>query len=72
MDKTVIIMSTEAEKAKSCGMPCVESERDIAESSALDSGLIVCFGNRTVLREIFETFGQVRSPYYIIHFNNEE
>ncbi|CDF35936.1 unnamed protein product [Chondrus crispus] len=72
MDKTVIIMSTEAEKAKSSGMPCVESERDIAEASALDSGSIVCFGDRTVLGEIFETFGQVRSPYYIIRFNNEE
>ena len=72
MDKTVIIMTTEAEKAKSSGMPCVKSERDIAEATALDSGSIVCFGDRTVLGEIFETFGQVRSPYYIIRFNNEE
>lgn len=72
MEKTVIIMTNAAERAKASGMPCVGTEQDIAEAIALDSGSVVCFSDRTILGEIFETFGQVTSPYYIVRFNNHE
>lgn len=72
MEKAVIVMSAAAKKATTGENRRAAANREIADASALDAGSILCFGDRTVLGEVFETFGPVTAPLYIIRFNSRE
>lgn len=72
MEKAVIVMSAAAEKATTGENRRAAGDREISEASALDAGSIICFEDRTVLGEVFETFGPVTAPLYIIRFNSRE
>lgn len=47
------------------------SGEDIEKAKALNVGSILCFEDRTPLGRVFDTFGPVHAPYYIVRFNKQ-
>jgi H/ACA ribonucleoprotein complex non-core subunit NAF1 len=47
----------------------VQSSADVG---ALDMGSLLCLADRTILGEVFETFGPVAQPLYSVRYNSPE
>lgn len=71
MEKTVVVMSEEAVAIIDGMSPAVRSEQNLADATALDAGSILVLEDRTVLGAVFETFGQVKAPSYVVRFNSK-
>ena len=51
-------------------MVIVESFPLANNNQALDNGSILIFEDRSVLGEVFEIFGPIHQPFYVVRFNN--
>lgn len=72
MEKAVIVMSEEA-MALLKGKPSApRSEHSMYEATALDVGSVLALEDRTILGAVFETFGQVTAPMYVVRFNSRD
>lgn len=45
---------------------------DITTATALDTGSLLCFPDGNLLGAVFETFGPVASPLYVVRFNTSD